>query len=90
MCVGDDRLFAEVVQGADHIQPGGDGFFGVVIAGERRAPNGHHAIAQVFVNVPVMRLDDFVQPFRNVFDHIADGFEVQLFSQGCEALYVSK
>ena len=52
------RVRGVIGQRGLQFQRGGHGALGVILARVRRAPHRHHPVAEMFINVTAVRLDD--------------------------------
>jgi len=60
----------------DQVQRGADGSFGVVVMRDRRAPDGHHGVADELLDRPAIAADDLLALLEIARQEFADGFGV--------------
>ena len=71
--------------GRDEVQRRAHGPFRVVLAGGRRAPDGHHRVADELLDRAAIPLDDLAGHVEVAAEELADGLRVAVVGEGREA-----
>ena len=75
----------ERLDGVDQVEGGADGPLGVVLAGDRRAPDGHHRVADELLDGAAVALDDVARHVEVARQRLADLLRVALLGERREA-----
>ena len=68
--------WAERTHAIDQVQRGAHGSFGVVVVGDRRAPDGHDRVPDELLDGAAVAADDLLALFEIARQEIADGLGV--------------
>ncbi len=69
----------EVTDGLDQLEGGANGPLGVVLVGHRRAPDGHHRVADELLDGAAVAIDDLAGHVEVAGQQLPDGFGVAAF-----------
>ena len=72
---------AEAAHGVDQVEAGPDGSLGVVLAGGRRAPDGHHGVADELLDGAAVAADDLRGELEVAGQGVADVLRVTLLGE---------
>ena len=78
-------VVSDVADAPDQLQAGPDGPLGVVLLGDRRAPDGHDGITDELLDGPAVALDRLAARLEVAGQELADGLRVAAGGQGGEA-----
>ena len=75
---------AERTDAVDQVERGADRAFRVVVVGDRRAPDGHHRVADELLDGAAVAADDVLALLEVARQELADGFGVAALGEGRE------
>ncbi len=76
---------AERADNLDQIEPGSHGALGIVLLGDRRAPHGHHGIADELLDGAAVTADDLAREVEVAAERVAHILRVALLGKRREA-----